>query len=58
MGAAKGGPACRPYLAGFFVAALLAGIAYSGWWRTEILYDRLVINSYYAQSHSLLKPVQ
>jgi hypothetical protein len=48
----------RPYLAGFFIAALLAGLAYSGWWRTEILYDRLVINSYYAQSHSLLKPAQ
>jgi hypothetical protein len=48
----------RPYLAGFFLAALLAGIAYSGWWRTEILYDRLVINVFYAQSHGLLKPIQ
>jgi len=48
----------RPYLALFSLAALLAVLAYSGWWRTEILYDRLVINTYYAQSHSLPKPAQ
>ncbi len=54
----KGAQPARPYLALFFLAALLAGLAYSGWWRTEILYDRLVINTYYAQSHSLLKPTQ
>jgi hypothetical protein len=54
----KGAQPARPYLALFSLAALLAVLAYAGWWRTEILYDRLVINTYYAQSHNLLKPTQ
>jgi len=36
------------------ISFLLTAIAYCGWYWTEILYDRLVINSYYA-SHHLLK---
>lgn len=54
----KGTQPSRPYRFAFFLAALLAGLAYSGWWRTEIMYDRLVIDSFYAQSHSLLKLTQ
>jgi hypothetical protein len=54
----KGTQPSRPYLGAFFLAALLAGLAYFGWWRTEIMYDRLVIDSFYAQSHSLLKLTQ
>jgi hypothetical protein len=40
------------------VSLFLTGLAYCGWYWTEILYDRLVIYSYYAQSHSLLKLTQ
>jgi hypothetical protein len=30
-------------------------MVYAGWYWTEILYDRLVLYSYYAQTHGLLK---
>jgi hypothetical protein len=34
-----------------WVSLLLACLAYSGWYWTEIVYDRLVIYSYYASQH-------
>lgn len=44
------------YGGGAIVALALTGLAYSGWYWTEILYDRLVIYSYYASQHLLVKP--
>jgi hypothetical protein len=37
------------------VSFLLAALAYSGWYWTEILYNQLVIYSFYAGQHPLLK---
>jgi len=37
-----------------WVSLLLATVAYSGWYWTEIMYDRLVIYSYYASQHMKL----
>jgi hypothetical protein len=34
---------------------LFSGVAYLGWWRTEVLYSRQVIDSFYAQRNVLLK---
>ena len=34
---------------------LLTGVAYLGWWSTEVLYDREVIYRFYALSHAPLK---
>jgi hypothetical protein len=45
------------YVAGLIVSFLLTGVAYSGWFWTEILYDRLVIYSYYASHNLLVKPL-
>lgn len=42
------------YGTGFIVAALLTAVSYGGWYWTEVLYDRMVIDSYYA-IHYLLK---
>ncbi len=41
------------YSTGMIVSFLLTAVAYSGWYWTEILYDRLVIYSFYA-SHGKL----
>jgi hypothetical protein len=38
-----------------WVSLLFAALAYAGWYWSEILYDRLVIYSFYASEH-LLKP--
>ncbi len=46
----------QSYLSGLIVASLLTGVAYSGWFWTEILYDRMVIYSFYA-NHNLVKPL-
>ena len=51
----KGSPGSWQYGKGFWAAALATGLAYAGWYLTEIQYDRLVIYSFYAQSHGLLK---
>jgi len=51
----KGKPGTWQYAKGFWAAALATGLAYIGWYLTEIRYDELVIYSYYAQSHELLK---
>jgi hypothetical protein len=40
---------------GFWAALLPTAMVYAGWYWTEILYDRLVLYSYYAQTHGLLK---
>lgn len=46
------------YGVGFLAALLPTALVYAGWYWTEILYDRLVLNSFYAESHGLLKLVQ
>jgi hypothetical protein len=43
------------YVTGMIVSFVLTAGAYCGWYWTEILYDRMVIFSYYA-SHSKLSP--
>jgi hypothetical protein len=43
------------YVAGMIVSFVLTAVAYCGWYWTEILYDRLVIYSFYA-SHAKLSP--
>jgi hypothetical protein len=46
----------RWYGFGLFASLLLLTVvAYLGWWRTEVLYDRQVIYSFYAQTHLSLK---
>jgi hypothetical protein len=40
---------------GFWAALLPTAMVYAGWYWTEILYDRPVLYSYYAQTHGLLK---
>ena len=40
------------------VSFLLAAMAYCGWYWTEILYDQLIIYSFYAAEHPLLKLTQ
>jgi hypothetical protein len=39
----------------FLLLLLFFVVAYLGWWRTEVLYSRQVIYSFYAQRHALLK---
>jgi hypothetical protein len=51
----KGKAGSWQYAKGFWAAALATGLAYAGWYLTEIQYDRLVIYSFYAQTHGLLK---
>jgi len=51
----KGNAGSWPYAKGLWAALLATGLAYAGWYLTEIQYDRLVIYSFYAQSHGLLK---
>jgi hypothetical protein len=46
------------YSVGFLAALLPTALVYAGWYWTEILYDRLVLYSFYAESHGLLKLVQ
>jgi hypothetical protein len=41
-----------------WVSLLFGGLAYAGWYWTEILYDRLIIYSFYASQHPLLKLTQ
>lgn len=41
------------YGTGVIVALLLTTVAYGGWYWTEILYDRMVIDSYYVTQHLL-----
>lgn len=48
--AAKGTKGSWPQGTGW-VSLLLAAVAYSGWYWTEIMYDRLVIYSFYASQH-------
>jgi hypothetical protein len=43
------------YFTGMIISFLLTSVAYSGWYWTEILYDRLVIYSFYA-NHAKLSP--
>jgi hypothetical protein len=38
-----------------WVSLLFTALAYSGWYWTEILYDRLIIYSFYASQHLPLK---
>jgi hypothetical protein len=46
----------RPsYQSGLIISFLLTWVAYGGWYWTEVLYDRMVINSFYA-IHSKLLP--
>jgi hypothetical protein len=51
----KGAPP-RAYGAGLLLSILLSGIAYFGWWWTEVLYDQQVLHSFYAQSRHILTP--
>jgi len=46
----KGAPP-RPYGAGVLLSLLLSGIAYFGWWWTEVLYDEQILHSFYALNH-------
>ena len=39
----------------FTLLLLLTFVAYLGWWRTEVLYDRQIIYSFYAQTHPSLQ---
>jgi hypothetical protein len=43
------------YGTGLRIALLLTGLAYAGWYWTEIMYDQLVLYSYFAGSTGLLK---
>lgn len=43
----------RSYFCGFMFSALLTGVAFSGWWYTEIVYSKSVIYFFYAQNHAL-----
>jgi hypothetical protein len=52
--AAKGTKGSWPQGTGW-VSLLLTALAYSGWYWTEILYDRMIIYSAYASQHHLLK---
>lgn len=49
----KGNPGSWHYGKGFWAAVLATGLAYAGWYLTEIQYDRLVIYMFYAQSNLL-----
>jgi hypothetical protein len=49
-------PQLVSYGTGCLAAFLLTGLAYAGWYWTEILYDRMVISSYYASHYLLVKP--
>ena len=49
-------PRLVSYGTGCLAAFLLTGLAYAGWYWTEILYDRMVISSYYASHYLLVKP--
>jgi hypothetical protein len=48
----------RPYECGFMFSFVLTGLAFSGWWYSEILYDHTVIYFFYAHTHqaSILVP--
>jgi len=46
-----------PYGRILIVAVLVTVMAGLGWWRTEVVYNHLVLNSFYAQGHSLQKLV-
>ena len=48
----KGVPQGRSYFCAFMFCALLTGIAFSGWWYTEIVYSKNVIQFYYSLSHT------
>lgn len=41
---------------GFLAALFPTAMVYAGWYWTEILYNRLVLYSYFAQTQGLLKP--
>jgi hypothetical protein len=41
----------RPYECACMFSAVLTGLAFSGWWYSEILYDRTVIYFFYAHTH-------
>ncbi|HEY6768591.1 MAG TPA: hypothetical protein VI386_27850 [Candidatus Sulfotelmatobacter sp.] len=43
----------RAYGYGLIFSALLTMLAFSGWWSSEVLYDRTVIFNIYAFSHNL-----
>ena len=55
--ASKGAPKA-PYVSYLLVSAVLTVIAYFGWWWSEVLYDRQVLYSFYANTHSLLTLVR
>jgi len=42
----------RPYECGCMFSAVLTGLALSGWWYSEILYDHTVIYFFYAHTHT------
>jgi len=46
-----------PYGKCLMVAVLVTVMAGLGWWRAEVVYNHLVLNSFYAQGHSLQKLV-
>ena len=43
----------RPYECAFMFSAVLTGLAISGWWYSEILYDHTVIYFFYAHAHKV-----
>jgi len=41
----------RSYFCGLMFSALLTGVAFLGWWYSEVLYTKTVLYFFYAQSH-------
>jgi hypothetical protein len=51
----KGAPGRRWFGTGFLLSFLLFGMAFFGWWWTEVLYNQQVNYSFYVDSHNLLR---
>jgi hypothetical protein len=51
----KGTPGRRWFGTGFLLSFLLLGMAFFGWWWTEVLYSQQVNYSFYVNSHNLLR---
>jgi hypothetical protein len=51
----KGAPERRWFGTGFLLSFLFFGMAFFGWWWTEVLYNQQVNYSFYVDSHNLLR---
>jgi hypothetical protein len=53
----KGTPERGWFGTGFLLSFLFFGIAFFGWWWTEVLYNQQVNYSFYVQTHNLLRQI-